>query len=134
MEEGFSIINKTKTRLGRFTAPAGFKALKKLKNSILGKDYYLSMALVGEEASRKINKKYRNKNRPANVLSFSLHKNAGEIIICPAVAKKDATKFSTTLLGFLKLLSVHGMLHLKGMRHGPVMEKLEKKHTLRAKF
>lgn len=103
---------------------------EKLKNDILGKDYDLSLAYVDEKKSREINKKYRKKDKPTNVLSFSLSKQSGEIIICPAVVKreaKDKTKnFGKKYQELLVFLVIHGMLHLKGLEHSSRMERAEK--------
>ena len=98
---------------------------EKLKNDILGKQYSLSIAYVSEKKSREINKKYRKKNKATNVLSFSLRKNEGELVLCPAVIKREAKIFSKNFRQFLGFLVIHGMLHLKGLTHGSKMEKLE---------
>ncbi len=121
MEENFSIINKTKNKLPRLP-------FLKIKNDILGKKYSLSIAYVSEKKSREINKKYREKNKAPNVLSFSLRKNEGELILCPTVVKREAKDFSKTFDQFLGFLVIHGMLHLKGMTHSSTMNRAEKKY------
>ena len=98
-----------------------------IKNDILGKKYSLSVACVDEKKSKELNKKYRNKNKPTNILSFPLRKNMGEIILCPAIIKKEAKNFGKTFDQFLSFLVIHGMLHLEGMEHGSTMEEAEKK-------
>lgn len=105
-----------------------------IKNDILGKDYSLSIAYVSENKSRELNKKYRKKDKPTNILSFPLRKNEGEIVLCRTVIKKEARDFGKTFDQFLVFLVVHGMLHLKGHKHGKKMEKLEKKHLSRTRF
>jgi len=97
----------------------------KLKNDILGKDYSLSIALVSEKKSREINKKYRKKDKSTNVLSFALHKNEGELVLCKAVIKREAKNLGKNFEQLLGFLVIHGMLHLKGMRHGSIMERAE---------
>jgi probable rRNA maturation factor len=104
-----------------------------LKNDILGKDYSLSVAYVSVEKSREINKKYRGKNRATSVLSFSLRKNFGELVLCRTVIAKEAKNSGRTLTEWLQFLVIHGMLHLKGMTHGSTidrenMERAEKKY------
>ena len=113
-EEKFSITNKTKSALPRMP-------FAKIKTATLGKDYSLSLVFIGKEKSSKLNFAYRGKNKPANILSFSLDKKTGEIFICPAIAKKEVVS-----------LFIHGLLHLKGMSHGSRMEKAEAK--IRRKF
>ncbi|OGI68437.1 rRNA maturation RNase YbeY [Candidatus Nomurabacteria bacterium RIFCSPHIGHO2_01_FULL_42_15] len=107
---------------------------KKLKNDILGKDYSLSIAYVDEKKSEEINKKYRGKDKPTNVLSFALRKNEGELVLCKPVIRREAKNFNKTFSQFLGFLVIHGMLHLKGLKHGKKMEKLEKKYLSRTKF
>ncbi len=121
MQDNFSLTNNTKGRLP--SLPLVF-----IKNDILGKDYDLSLAYVGEKKSRELNKTYRGKDKSTNVLSFTLSKKEGEIIICPAVAKREAKDFDRTFPQFLGFLVIHGMLHLKGMEHSSRMEEEEKKY------
>jgi len=100
-----------------------------IKSDILGKEYSLSFAFVDENQSHEINKKYRQKDRPTNVLSFSLSKNSGEILLCKSVAKREVKEKNSLGKNFnewLLFLVIHGMLHLKGMDHGGTMEKAEK--------
>jgi len=97
-----------------------------IKNDILGKKYSLSIACVDKKTSKELNKKYRNKNKPTNILSFSLKKNMGEIVLCPAVIKKEAKNFDRAFDKFLGFLVIHGMLHLDGMEHSSTMEEREK--------
>lgn len=106
----------------------------KIKEDILGKEYSLSIAFVSEKKSREINKKYRNIDKPTNVLSFALHKDAGEILLCKNVIKKELSKFGRTLPELVGFLVIHGMLHLKGFKHGTKMEKMEEKYLSRTKF
>jgi probable rRNA maturation factor len=107
---------------------------EKIKQDILGKKYSLSIAYVSEEKSKEINKKYRKIDKPTNVLSFALSKNEGEIVLCKSVIKKELKKFDKTFPELLGFLVIHGMLHLKGMEHGPKMEKAENKYLSRTKF
>jgi probable rRNA maturation factor len=103
--------------------------IESIKNDILGKQYSLSIAYVSEKKSRELNKKYRKKDRATNVLSFSLKKNMGELILCPAVIKREVKsqeKQSAKNFGqYLGFLVIHGMLHLKEMIHGSTMERAE---------
>ena len=102
--------------------------VNRIQKDILGKKYSLSLALVDEKKSKELNKKYRSKNKPTNILSFSLRKDMGEIILCPDVIKREAKNFGKTFQEFLGFLVIHGMLHLKGYDHSSTMERLEKKY------
>lgn len=100
----------------------------KLKDDILGKEYDLSIAYVSSAKSREINKKYRKKDRPTNVLSFALRKDAGEILLCRDVIKAEAKKRGKTVAHWTGFLVIHGMLHLKGMKHSARMERREEEY------
>ncbi|MBI3888620.1 rRNA maturation RNase YbeY [Candidatus Nomurabacteria bacterium] len=104
------------------------KSFEKIKNDILGKKYSLSIAYVNQKTSKELNKKYRGKNKPTNILSFPLLKNKGEIVLCPDIIKKEAKNFGRTFPKFLGFLVIHGMLHLDGMEHGSTMEEREAKY------
>ena len=92
----------------------------------------LSVALVGQGRMRKINKRYRGKNRITDVLAFPesrvlLEKfkvgpvqktqQLGEIIICFREVKKNAKKYNTTFEKELARVLIHGLLHLLGYDH-----------------
>ncbi|MEX2013903.1 MAG: rRNA maturation RNase YbeY [Parcubacteria group bacterium] len=100
---------------------------KRLKNTVLGKKFELSIVFADPKLSRRLNRTYRNKNKPANILSFPLSKTSGEIFIDLVTAKKEMGKFDMPFEKFVKFLFIHALLHLKGMRHGDTMEQAEKK-------
>lgn len=102
--------------------------IKSLKKDILGKNYSLSIAYVSENKSRELNKKYRKKDKPTNVLSFVLRKDEGELVLCKSVIRKEAKNFGKTFDQFLGFLVIHGMLHLKGLEHSSTMERAEDKY------
>lgn len=104
----------------------------KLKEIVLGPDYELSVAFVGAKESRELNLEHRKKDYPANVLSFPLSKTSGEIVICPPAAFKDAKKFGKSRVAMIPFLFIHGLFHLKGMRHSSKME--AKEAELRSQF
>ena len=99
-----------------------------IKNEILGKKYDLSIAFVTKKKSRELNNRYRKIDKATNVLSFALSKNAGELVLCKDVIKKEAKNFGKTPRQFLGFLVIHGMLHLKGMKHSSTMERAEEKY------
>ena len=98
-----------------------------IKTAILGKSYDLSIAFVTPAISKNLNKKFRGKNKPTNILSFPLSSKSGELILCKDVIRKDAPLFNLNYSKFLSYLVIHGLLHLKGMQHGSKMEIAEKK-------
>mgnify|MGYP003418691274 FL=1 len=102
--------------------------IEKIKTDILGKKYSLSVAFVSPEKSHEINKKYRKKDKPTNVLSFALRENEGELVLCKSVIEKEAVELERKKNDWLIFLVIHGMLHLKGMEHGSIMEEAEIKY------
>lgn len=99
----------------------------RLHEKILSKNYKLSIASVDAKTSRKINRETRGKDNPTNILSFSLSKNSGELILHVPSILRDAKKFGMKKEDFFVYIVIHGMLHLKGMQHGSTMEKEERK-------
>ncbi len=101
-----------------------------MKNTVLGKGYFLSLIFVGKIRAQSLNKKYRKAGYVPNVLSFPLVKRVGEIYITPSVAKVESKKYGMTQSGYIGYLFIHGLLHLKGYPHGATMDRLEKKYMV----
>ncbi len=76
----------------------------------------LSIVLVKPDKIKELNKKYRKKNQPTDVLSF-LYGDSGEIVICLAEVKKNAKKFDSSFKKELAKVLIHGALHLSGYDH-----------------
>lgn len=121
----FSISNTTKGKLPRLP-------FLEIKNRVLGESYELSLVVIGDTRSKKLNNTYRGKNNPTNVLSFPLSKTEGEIFLNLHKARKELKKFDEKFPNFVGFLFIHGLLHLKGMEHGATMERAEQK--LRKEF
>jgi probable rRNA maturation factor len=77
----------------------------------------VSVALVDAETIRDLNLRFRNKDKPTDVLSFEVDgpygEMVGEVVICPSCASPE--------MGVEELV-VHGALHLGGMDHGEDFE------------
>ena len=99
----------------------------RMKDEVLGTKYELSILFADRATSRTLNNTYRGKDYTTNILSFPLTKKTGEIVINLEKVRKDAKEFDKTYEDFLGFLFIHGLLHLKGMDHGPKMEMQEKK-------
>lgn len=100
---------------------------QRIAREILGGRYELSLVLCGDSLARKINRQYRKKLYAANVLSFPLDANEGEIFLNTQAARREAKEYDVSLKKRLMLLFVHACLHLKGLRHGKKMNALEQK-------
>ncbi len=96
-----------------------------IKNGILGKRYTLSVVYVPRARMQALNKTYRKKDAPTDILAFPLSNTSGEIVIHYPTVKKKSKLFSLTPRAYLTYIFIHGCLHLKGMDHGRTMEKLE---------
>ncbi len=125
MTKSFNITNKSKGKLPSLP----FDQMKKV---ILGDKYNLSLVFTIPKEILKLNKIYRNINKPTDILSFPLTKDTGEIFICPSEAKKEMLKFNRPYKNFLAFLFIHGLVHLLGYDHSDKMEKIEEK--FRKKF
>lgn len=79
----------------------------------------ISVALLQAHEIKELNKIYRHKNKVTDVLSFNLDdaRILGEVVICLSQAKKQAVEKKHHLQKELKLLLVHGILHLLGFDH-----------------
>jgi probable rRNA maturation factor len=108
------------------------KFWEEAKNEILGKNYELSLVFIGDKKSKSLNINFRKKDYSANVLSFSIDKDFGEIFINFPNAKKECIKFERKTENFIDFLFIHGLSHLKGYDHlnekdSEEMEGFEKK-------
>lgn len=104
---------------------------EKIKNDVLGKHYVLSLVFIGERRARALNVAHRNRSYIPNVLSFPYDKDHGEICIAPTVAARESKAWDMTPKEYTGYLFIHGLLHLKGHRHGATMEKAEKRYLKR---
>ena len=86
----------------------------------------LSLVFAGEQRAQSLNKKLRDKDYIPNVLSFEVGRKSGEIIISPAIAKKQAPLYDFTYPHMIGFLFIHGLLHLKGMSHSATMDRKER--------
>ena len=84
----------------------------------------LSVVTVGEKRIGTLNRKYRKKNKPTDILSFN-YGEAGEIVICPEQVRKNAKEYKSTFKQELIKVLIHGVLHLLGYDHEKSSQKAE---------
>ncbi len=84
----------------------------------------LSIALVGDCEMRRLNSKYRRKNKTTDVLSFPPGKQPargvallGDVIISVEQARRQAKERKKSIKSELVTLLIHGVLHLLGYDH-----------------
>ncbi len=94
----------------------------------------ISLSFVGERAIQTLNRKFMKKNKPTDVLSFPLGEKApdgkfylGDIVIAVPVAFRQAKAKGHGLDRELRLLAIHGFLHLLGYDHFAGIEEEERK-------
>jgi probable rRNA maturation factor len=111
----------------------------------------VTVCFVTDAEIARLNENFRHKRGPTDVLSFPSHRQRsrrhgkmspeqtsfylGDIAISPATARRNATKYGRTLPAELRILMLHGVLHLLGYDHETdhgQMSRLENK--LRRRF
>jgi len=65
---------------------------------------------------RDLNRRFRRKNKPTDVLSFP-RPMGGDIAISAQIARENAALYGHAIADELKILVLHGMLHLAGYDH-----------------
>lgn len=100
--------------------------MKAVTQQLECRDKEISLVFTDDDGIRKLNQTYLGKNKPTNVLSFSLRENKygdinpqmlGDIVISVETAKKDAAKGGLTFAQEIDFLLIHGLLHLLGYNH-----------------
>jgi probable rRNA maturation factor len=84
----------------------------------------LGVRVVGRTESRRLNARYRGRDKPTNVLSFPAVelpagplRPLGDLVICPDVLRSEARAQHKVLRAHWAHLVVHGALHLVGYDH-----------------
>ena len=116
------------------------RTAEKILDFVDESDSELSLALVDNVAITKLNKKYRRKPKPTDVLSFQVEtpmngdpKLLGDVVISIDQAREQAKTGGWTLSQEIDRLLIHGILHLLGYDHersakdARLMRALEKK-------
>ncbi len=125
LSDNLTITNQTRTKIPVIP-------FVEIKNAILGKNYELSLVFPNKKTATELHEDWKDKSGPANILSFPLEKNVGEIFISLDQAKTECKKFDRAYENYVAFLFIHGCAHLLGHTHGTAMEAFEKK--IRAKF
>jgi probable rRNA maturation factor len=98
----------------------------------------LAIRIVDEREGKALNRHYRGKDKPTNVLSFPAELPEGvtlpvlgDIVLCAPVVAREAGKQGKPLNAHYAHLTVHGVLHLLGCDHddpreAEAMEQIER--------
>jgi probable rRNA maturation factor len=79
----------------------------------------VTVAIVADARVRALNREYRRKNAPTDVLSFPSDERGylGDVVIAAGVARRQARAAGHSLQTELRVLALHGLLHLLGFDH-----------------
>ncbi|MBQ4875096.1 MAG: rRNA maturation RNase YbeY [Rickettsiaceae bacterium H1] len=100
------------------------------------KNKKISVLLTDDDQIQELNKKFRNENKPTNVLSFPYENfpdgTLGDVILSFETIEKEAKEEQISFKKHMAHMLIHGVLHLLGYTHdhdedAEVMEKLENK-------
>ena len=79
----------------------------------------MTVAIVPDARVHALNRRYRKKDRPTDVLSFPSGERGylGDVVIAAGVARRQAKAAGHSLQTELRVLALHGLLHLLGYDH-----------------
>ena len=79
----------------------------------------LCVAVVSDRRMRALNRQFRGKDAVTDVLSFPAHSRGflGDIVIAAGVAKRQAKEAGHDIRTEIRVLALHGLLHLLGYDH-----------------
>lgn len=109
---------------------------RRIDKLLLKRDGQIDLVLVSDKKIQKLNKEYRKKDCPTDVISFAylevteFEKEqgdviAGDIFISVNTAKRQAREKGHSLKHELAILFVHGLLHCFGFNHNTDKEEAE---------
>ncbi len=90
------------------------------------KNKEISFVITNDKSIHELNRSYRGKNRPTDVLAFAMQEGEftslaenvlGDVIVSAETARRQAEERKVTLLEEVTMLSAHGLLHLLGWDH-----------------
>jgi probable rRNA maturation factor len=105
--------------LQRDPVPFVLSVLEKLEK----RNWDLSILFCSNKKIQVLNKQFRNRDEPTDVLSFIMgeiegeHYLPGDIVISLEMAEENALHFGISPGEELHRLLIHGILHLEGMDH-----------------
>ncbi|HYG97504.1 MAG TPA: rRNA maturation RNase YbeY [Terriglobales bacterium] len=92
----------------------------------------VNVVITSNNAVRELNRRFRKKNKPTDVLSFPAAEEfqpdfAGDIVVSGDIAAESAKQYGHSGAMELKILVLHGLLHLAGYDHEHDEGKMERK-------
>jgi len=86
----------------------------------LGADAEITVRIVDEEEGQRLNREFRQKDYPTNVLTFDYAQSPlvmADLVLCAPVVAREAKEQGKTLAAHYAHLLVHGTLHAQGWDH-----------------
>lgn len=86
----------------------------------------LSIVIVDDKTIRKLNREYRRKDKPTDVLSFAMREGEfaelsgdllGDVVVSIETARRQAEEKAKGIQAEVTFLVIHGILHLLGHDH-----------------
>ncbi len=77
----------------------------------------IAIALGDDAMLRELNRDYRGKDKPTNVLSFAASPGAGDVALAFETCWREARQQHKSFARHVRHLVVHGTLHLRGFDH-----------------
>jgi len=101
---------------------AGLKRFLRAAQRAIGMSGEVNVLITSSGEMRRLNREFRGKDKPTDVLSFPAAQNgkiklAGDIAISREIARSNARALGHSLETELKVLLLHGLLHLAGHDH-----------------
>lgn len=93
----------------------------------------VSVLITGNSSMRRLNSRFRGKNRATDVLSFppaSKNGFVGDIAISLDIAERNARLLGHSVADEIRILILHGILHLAGYDHESDKGEMAKKEIL----
>jgi probable rRNA maturation factor len=101
---------------------SGMNRYLRAAQTLVGLRGEVDVMLAGDRTLRKLNREWRGKDKATDVLSFPameemVEVHAGDLAISFDTAGKQAKEHGHTLRDEVRILMLHGLLHLAGMDH-----------------
>jgi len=101
---------------------AGLERFLRAAQRMVGISGEVNLLLTSSAEMRRLNRKFRGQDKPTDVLSFPVvhigrDKHAGDVAISTEIARSNARTLGHSLETELKVLLLHGLLHLAGHDH-----------------
>jgi len=100
--------------------PADRRQLRRWVQAALATDAELVLRFVGSAEGRALNRQFRGRDRPTNVLTFDYEREPrvhADIVVCLPVLRAEAAAQGKAERDHLAHLVVHGVLHAQGHDH-----------------